>query len=98
MGNFESAREDDGTFKKQEPFVDNVNNRVERPDGNSASSALRRLRKDRPDLHARVLADELSPHAAMVEAGFRRKTVCVPLDLAMAARANGLVLLKQPRA
>ena len=27
---------------------------------------LRRLRKDRPDLHERVLAGECSPHAAMV--------------------------------
>lgn len=50
------------------------------PDGNSADQAIRRLRKDRPDLHAKVLAKELSPHAAMVEAGFRRKTVSVPVD------------------
>jgi transcriptional regulator with XRE-family HTH domain len=35
--------------------------------------ALRRLRKDRPDFIARVLAGELSPHAAMVEAGLRKK-------------------------
>ncbi len=43
------------------------------PSGHSCERALRRLRKDRPDLHARVLSDELSPHAAMVEAGFRRR-------------------------
>lgn len=30
----------------------------------------RRLRKDRPDLHAQVLADKLSAHAAMVRVGF----------------------------
>lgn len=48
--------------------------------GNDASYALRRLRKDRPDLHARVLARELSPHKAMVEAGFRRQTKSVPVD------------------
>jgi hypothetical protein len=29
---------------------------------------LRKLRKDRPDLHAQVLAKQLSPHAAMVKA------------------------------
>jgi hypothetical protein len=42
------------------------------PRGNTAAAALRRLRKDRPDIHGRVLAGELSPHAGMVEAGFRR--------------------------
>ena len=44
-----------------------------RPSGNSRAAFLRRLRKDRPDLHARVLAGELSPHAGMIEAGFRKK-------------------------
>lgn len=50
------------------------------PTGTSQSAALRRLRTQRPDLHARVLANELSPHAAMVEAGFRRRTVSVRPD------------------
>jgi hypothetical protein len=31
---------------------------------------LRRLRDHRADLQARVLAGELSPHRAMIEAGF----------------------------
>ena len=35
--------------------------------------AHRRLRKDRPDIHARVLAGEISAHAGMIEAGFRKK-------------------------
>lgn len=43
------------------------------PTGNSAARALRKLRKDRPDIHACVLAGELSPHAGMIEAGFRKK-------------------------
>jgi hypothetical protein len=30
---------------------------------------MRRLRKDRPDIHARMLAGELSAHAGMVETG-----------------------------
>ncbi len=34
--------------------------------GNRADAAIRRLRKDRPDLHARVIAGELSPHTAAV--------------------------------
>lgn len=52
--------------------VDNIHG-SDRPTGTSRDAALRRLRKDRPDLHARVIADELTAHAAMVEAGFRRR-------------------------
>lgn len=49
------------------------------PTGNSKEKALRRLRKDRPDLLERVEVGELSPHGAMVEAGFRPRTVSVPV-------------------
>lgn len=58
--------------------VDIIN--IARPTGTAQVTALRRLRKDRPDLHAEVLAGRLSAHAAMVRAGFRRKTVSVPVD------------------
>lgn len=54
-----------------------------RPTGNTAAAALRRLRKDRPDIHARVLSGEISANAGMVEAGFRkprRSTKRTPLD------------------
>jgi hypothetical protein len=65
--------------------VDNVH--VERPAGNSESAALRRLRKSAPELHAEVLAERLSAHAAMVKAGFRPRTVTVrPDDPQSAAR------------
>ena len=47
--------------------------------GTSAAYALRRLRAH-PALHARVLARELSPHAAMLEAGLRRPRVSIPTD------------------
>jgi hypothetical protein len=53
------------------------------PTGTTAAYAHRRLRKDRPDLHARVLAGEISPHAAMVQAGFRKRAKSrarTPLD------------------
>jgi hypothetical protein len=43
-----------------------------RPSGNSRAAFLRRLREGRPDIHARVLAGELSPHAGMIGAGFRK--------------------------
>jgi hypothetical protein len=58
--------------------------------GTSNTYALRKLRKDREDLHERVLAGEISPHAAMVQAGFRKKTLTIPADLDGASR----ILLK----
>lgn len=65
--------------------VDIIN--VKRPDGTSATAALRRLRKDRPDLHERVIAGEVSPHAAMVAAGFRVRSLSIPTEPNGAARA-----------
>lgn len=50
------------------------------PSGTSREAGLRRLRKDRPDLHAEVLTGALTTHGAMVQAGFRRKSVTVPVD------------------
>jgi len=61
------------------------------PDGNSVEYALLRLRKDRPDLHAKVKAGELTAHSAMRKAGFRLKTFSVPLDPDRAAK----ILAKQ---
>jgi hypothetical protein len=57
-----------------------------RPDGKSAEAALRRLRRHRPDLLARVVAKELSAHAAMIQAGFRTRTITIPLDPKVMAR------------
>lgn len=65
---------------------DNVQGSAEAPTGNRADQAIRKLRKDRPDLHERVLAGEVSPHAAMVEAGFRRRSLTVPVEAEAAAR------------
>jgi hypothetical protein len=50
------------------------------PSGTSQSVALRRLRKDRPDLLQRVLDGELSAHAAAVEAGYRHRTLNIRAD------------------
>ena len=52
--------------------------------GTARSYSLAKLDRDKPDLAARVRAGELSPHAAMVEAGFRRRTISVPDDVALA--------------
>lgn len=66
------------------PGVDNVHV-TERPAGNAKDAALRRLRKDAPELHADVIAGNLSAHAAMVKAGFRPKTFTVRADDATSA-------------
>jgi len=74
-----------GNQGKRTDLVDNVNE-VARPTGNARQHALRKLRKDRPDLHAQVLAEKLSPHAAMVKAGYRKKTFSVSSDPVRAAQ------------
>jgi hypothetical protein len=83
--NRETQGKHGGDRKSEGIKTDNV--RVDNPDayGNDRSYALRRLRKDRPDLHKRVIAGKLSPHGAMVEGGFRPKTFTIPLDVDKAA-------------
>jgi hypothetical protein len=65
-------------------LVDNINE-VSRPDGTSQRAGFRRLRKDRPDLHRRVDEGEMTVHAAMIEAGFRKRKLSVPVDTPEAA-------------
>lgn len=48
--------------------------------GTTRSAALRRLRDQRPDLHAEVLAGRLTANAAAIQAGFRKRTFTVRLD------------------
>ena len=54
--------------------IDNINN-IKVPDGTSKDAGLRRLRKDRNDLHQQVMSGEKSVNAAMVEAGFRKPAI-----------------------
>jgi len=56
--------------------VDNVNSK---DGGNSESYALRRLKRDHPELAERVIGGEMSANAAAVEAGFRDKTATIPI-------------------
>lgn len=65
---------------------DNIQGLESAPTGTSAARAIRQLREQRPDLHARVMAKELSPHGAMVEAGFRRRMISLPEDPVAAGR------------
>lgn len=67
-----------GAAKFRDSKDDNVP--FEKPQlGNSRSYALRRLRELRPDLHGKVLANELSVNRAMIAAGFRKKE-SLPLE------------------
>jgi hypothetical protein len=68
---------------EQSGIDNNIHNSKDResPTGTSREAALRKLRKDRPDLHQRVLNEELTPHAAMIEAGFRKKTMTLPTGI-----------------
>ncbi len=74
-----------GDRKSKNIKIDNVNLATP-PNGNARQHALRKLRKDRPDLHAQVLAKKLSPHAAMIEAGYRVKSMTIPADPTRAAQ------------
>lgn len=60
-------------------ITDNVSNsKRTNQHGNSRADAIRKLEKDAPELLEKVEAGELSAHAAMCEAGFRKRPT--PLD------------------
>lgn len=82
-----------GQAGRRTDLLDNIQEvEVVAPSGTSREAGLRRLRKDRPDLHAEVLAGTLSTHAAMLKAGFRRRKISIPVgtpaDAAKALRRN----------
>ena len=78
------ARMDDETFdllqsatvrpnRRPTKEESNTNGITSKPiQGNTKAAALRTLKKKAPELHAKVLAGELSAHAAMKRAGFRK--------------------------
>ena len=47
-------------------------------DGTSTTYTMRRLEKDAPELHKAVVSGELSPNAAALQAGFRRRKFQMP--------------------
>jgi hypothetical protein len=78
-----------GDRKSEEAIkVNNVNldNAPKAEKGNTRQYALRRLRTQRSDLHAKVLRKELSTYAAMKEAGFVK--MATPLDMLTRAWAK----------
>ena len=63
---------------RPEKSVNNVNTNG-RSSGNAKDYTLDRLDRERPDLYERVVDGEMSANAAAIEAGFRTKTVSVPV-------------------
>lgn len=79
---FDRAMSDGSRPGQRTDLVHNINEVEARPHGTSRAYALRRLRNDAPELHAEVLAGNLTAHAAMVKAGFRPPTFTVRADSA----------------
>ena len=77
-----------GNANASKTNVDIVHNcsELERPSGNSTPATMRRLAKRNPALLAQVVAGEMSPNAAAVQAGFRKKNLQVPDDPTRAAQ------------
>lgn len=83
-----------GNVNASKTTVDNVHSCLEdRPTGNSADAAIRRLRTHAIDrdtgeildpkineLYEAVLSGEMSPNAAAIEAGFRKRMISIPAD------------------
>jgi len=68
-----------GGDRKSEDAQDQVDIINSNDGGTSESYALRRLKRDAPELAEKVLDGEMSANAAAIEAGFRTKTVSVPV-------------------
>lgn len=68
----------------------NDSNGIIRPrGGNNGAYTMARLKRDRPDLAARVEAGALSANAAAIEAGWRVRTVTVSLTVPGAVKLLG---------
>jgi hypothetical protein len=57
------------------------------PTGTSSSAALRRLRKDRPDLLDKAIAGGITPNSAIIEAGFRYKNYTILVHIHSTSKA-----------
>jgi hypothetical protein len=69
----------DRQSKKAKSSSDNITTASDR--GTAKSYAMRRLKKDKPNIYKRVVAGEISAHAGMIEAGFRKKKISCTYDV-----------------
>ena len=73
------TKEHGGDRKSEKIKSDNVTLDPER--GNTKSYAMRRLKKDKPNIYKRVVVGEISAHAGMIEAGFKKKKISCTSDV-----------------
>jgi hypothetical protein len=60
-------------------FVDNVNEVIGRPDGNTRAYTLTRLQKDNPEIYEEVKAGKLTANAGAIKAGWRK--TATPMEI-----------------
>jgi hypothetical protein len=67
--------------------VDNINNdNNARPTGTSKEYLMRKLEKHAPEMLDKVLAGDISPNAACIQAGLKKKMIQIPHDPEKAAK------------
>lgn len=70
-----------GGDRRSDKFISNNITYEKIKRGNSRDNALEKLRDRRPDLHKKVISDEIKMHGAMIEAGLRKKIIQIPYDI-----------------
>lgn len=67
------------------PKGESNNNIITSRQGTGRTYTLSRLKREAPALYQKVIDKKLSPNAAAIQAGFRVKTISIPLDAERAA-------------
>jgi len=78
----EKAERVDNSSKEDSIHIEKLG----RPSGTSRQAGLRKLRKHNPELHAKVVAGDMSINSALLEAGLRSKQITVFVDPRRAAK------------
>lgn len=76
-----------GGDRKSEEAIKPDNRSLEDEYGTTRSYTLSRLKREFPELFQRVVDKELSANAAAIQAGFRVKTISIPINAEKAAQA-----------
>jgi hypothetical protein len=79
LAEYVALRERAGRPSNADRNTNNISISGERSVGTGRTYTVRRLRRDRPDLAGRVDRGELSANAAAIQAGFRNRTITVPI-------------------
>ncbi len=70
-----------GGDRRSDKFICNIVTYEKLNRGNSRDNALEKLRDKRPDLHEKVISNEITAHGAMIKAGLRKKVIQIPCDI-----------------